>query len=323
MEAILDRQQVALLAVGRALRAEGYRFVTPTPETHRRVNGRPHLEEAQTLRDVFGWNRAFRRSALPAHILALAERAAILVPAAHGWWFSAVRFSTLSSPTASAGELMFVHSAYPTAASDAVFFGPDSYRFGSFLLRAISRAERVVDIGCGAGVGGLLLAPRVDSVVLADINPRALTLAAVNVALAGLDRSTVTIQESDVLAQVEGGFDLAIANPPYLVDDAGRLYRDGGGRLGTELAARIVREALARLSPGGRLVLYSASPVVDGRYVLREQLEPLLQAQASTWTWEELDPDVFGEELDRPAYEQVERIAVVGLVAKVATLASG
>jgi hypothetical protein len=104
-----------------------------------------------------------------------------------------------------------------------------------------------------------------------------------------------------------------------LVDDAGRLYRDGGGPLGTDLAARIVREALSRLTPGGRLVLYSASPVVDGRYVLKEQLEPLLQSHASTWTWEELDPDVFGEELDRPVYSQVERIAVVGLIASVAT----
>lgn len=313
MDAPLDRQQNLLLELGRALRAEGYRFVTPTPESHRRVNARPHLQEARTLRDVFGWNRAFDKAVLPGNILDLAERAGIVVPTA-GRWSSVIRFSTLPSPT---GELLFVHSAYPTTTSDAVFFGPDSYRFGSFLSRTVTRARRVVDIGCGAGVGGLLLAPRVESLVLADINPRALWLAAVNVALTGRDSSTVSLRESDVLAQVEGDFDLAVANPPYLVDQAGRLYRDGGGRLGTELATRIVREALSRLAPGGQLVLYSASPVIDGRYVLVERLEPLLRSHASAWSWEELDPDVFGEELDRPVYEQVERIAVIGLRASV------
>jgi release factor glutamine methyltransferase len=313
MDAGLDKRQRALVALGRTLRNEGYRFITPTPETHRRVNGRSNASEARTLRDVFGWNRSFERSILPGHIRDLADRAGIMVPAADRW-LSAVRFATFPHP---AGELIFAHSAYPTTTADAVFFGPDSYRFGSFLLRTVSGAQRAVDIGCGAGVGGLVLAPRVPEIVLADINPRALALAAVNVALAGCDSATITTRASDVLNDVEGQFDLAIANPPYLVDDAGRLYRDGGSQIGTDLAWRIVREAMARLTPGGQLVLYSASPVVEGVNVLEERLKPWLRSHAMTWTWEELDPDVFGEELERPAYDRVERIAVVGLSAKV------
>ena len=31
------------------------------------------------------------------------------------------------------------------------------------------------------------------------------------------------------------------------------------------------------------------------------------------WDYQELDPDVFAEELDSPAYREAERIAVVGL----------
>jgi release factor glutamine methyltransferase len=309
----LDERQEALVALGRALREDGYRFITPTPETHRRVVGRSGAGEARTLRDVFGWNRAFHPTILPTHIRDLGKRAEILVPAGDRW-SSAVRFATYPH---SAGDLMFVHSAFPTTDSDAVFFGPDSYRFGAFLLRKVSGAQRMVDIGCGTGVGGLVLASRVRQVVLADVNPRALALAAVNVALAGQGGATVTIRRSDVLNDVDGEFDLVIANPPYLVDEAGRLYREGGGQLGTDLALRIVREAMARLHPGGRLVLYSASPVVDGVGVLQERLEPVLRSHASAWTWEELDPDVFGEELDRPAYDHVERIAAVGLCARV------
>ena len=34
-------QRTALLDVGRALQAAGYRFVTPTPATHARVLSRP------------------------------------------------------------------------------------------------------------------------------------------------------------------------------------------------------------------------------------------------------------------------------------------
>ena len=35
--------------------------------------------------------------------------------------------------------------------------------------------------------------------------------------------------------------------------------------------------------------------------------------QGTRFDYRELDPDVFGEELDRPAYAHVERIAVVAL----------
>src|SRR5207248_154782 len=102
-----------------------------------------------------------------------------------------------------------------------------------------------------------------------------------------------------------------IANPPYLADDRRRVYRDGGGALGMDLSVRIAREALERLPAGGRLLLYTATPVIDGEHALRPLLEPILRkARYDYW---ELDPDVFGEELERPAYAQVERIAVVAL----------
>ena len=105
--------------------------------------------------------------------------------------------------------------------------------------------------------------------------------------------------------------DLIVANPPYLADPLGRAYRDGGGELGTGLSERIVEESLERLRPGGRLLLYSATAVVDGEHLLWRKLAPLLGKARADYL--ELDPDVFGEELERPAYSSVERIAVVGL----------
>jgi methylase of polypeptide subunit release factors len=170
------------------------------------------------------------------------------------------------------------------------------------------------------------LSPRADEVVLADISEPALELAAINRALAGRDRATVGLQQSDVLASVEGDFDVIVSNPPYLVgpDPASsqqtRLYRDGGGSLGIDLSVRIVTESLARLgaADGGELVLYTGAPIVDGRNVLQDRLAPLLRSEASAYRWEELDPDVFGEELERPAYRGTERLSVVALIASVA-----
>ena len=332
-------QKVALTALGNALGERGYAFVTPTPETHRRVRARAERRAAaenrpllaRTLRDVFGWNLPFDPAILPPPVLAACEAADVLVPAATapptgapvsaGSVTTQVRFSTLEGP---AGRLMFAHSAYPTVETDAVFFGPDSYRFAAALARTVVKARRLVDVGCGAGVGGLLLAPRAEEVVLADVSPRALELAGVNAGLLGNAASAaVHLCESDVLGGVRGDFDVVIANPPYLVDAApgraGRLYRDGGGPLGIELAVRIVTESLARLGAarGGQLVLYTGVPIIEGRNVLEDRLAATLRAGAARWRWEALDPDVFGEELDGPAYEDTERLAVMLLTAEV------
>ena len=74
-------------------------------------------------------------------------------------------------------------------------------------------------------------------------------------------------------------------------------------------------EGLARLTPGGRLVLYTGTPIVGGIDALFDLIEPLLQLHCSQFVYEEIDPDVFGEELEKKAYASVDRIAAVGLVA--------
>ena len=288
-----------LAILGRALRDEGYSFVTPTPETHRRVLARGP-PDARDLRDVFGWSKPFAPGFLPWRLEALLDSAGALRREGK-LLTSGVRFSSL-------GPLLFAHSPYPTVEPDAVFFGPDTYRFAALLDDRVQRAGRVVDVGCGSGAGGLLLAPRALSVQLLDINEQALRYARANAELNGLP---ARVAHSDVLAKAEGPIDLVIANPPYLADEKGRAYRDGGAQLGTALSARIAAEALERLQPGGRLILYTATPVVKGAHVLRPALEQ--QLRGTRWDYRELDPDVFGEELERPAYAQVERIAVVAL----------
>ncbi len=314
----------ALVALGEWLRAAGYRFVTPTPATHARVNARAEHAETTTVEGALGWSRRFREAALPAEVVALLAAGGALRRDG-AWCESTVRFSTIAADPDDGDAALYVHSAYPTVDPASVFFGPDTYRFVSLLRQHVRPAQRLVDVGAGSGAGALSVIDRCARVVLADINPLALRHARINAALAspaarrGLDAAGPAVEtvESNVLAGVDGVIDAVIANPPYLADRHARVYRDGGGALGLDLSLRIAREALARLAPGGQLVLYTGSPVIDGAHPLRDGLAPLLATRTCRATWRELDPDVFGEELEAAPYDRVDRIAVIALVVDV------
>ena len=302
----------ALVQLGRWLGASGYRFITATPATHARVNARPDVAQARSLRDVFGWSRPFAADLLPARVLGWLRGGGLLHDGPE--LRSRVRFSSLD-------DQLYAHSSYPTAEADAVFFGPDTYRFAALIRselerQPLRRGTRILDVGCGAGPGGMVAALASDrsapELVLADINPEALLHARANAALAALE--DVTFVESDLYARADGDFDLIVANPPYLVDPSARTYRNGGGPLGAGLSERIVNEGLARLAPGGRLLLYTGAAIVEGMDPLFEALQATLQQRGWRFTYRELDPDVFGEELELPAYGQTDRIAAVGLV---------
>jgi methylase of polypeptide subunit release factors len=315
----MNAEDRALLELGEWLVSQGYRFVTPTPASHQRVNARPVNAEARSLTGALGWSRPFRAGALPELERRLADGG--VLRRENDWFRSAIRCSSIPgpaavSPAAHEPASLILHSAFPTLDPASVFFGPDTYRFIATVRQALRPARRVVDIGAGSGAGGLAIADRAQRVVLADINPAALRFAGINTALAG-QSERVELVESNVLDGVAGEIDAVIANPPYLADRQRRMYRDGGGELGIDLSLRIVREALARLAPSGQLVLYTGSPVVDGAHPLREALGPILAARACRARWRELDPDVFGEELETAPYQTVDRIAVIALIVDV------
>lgn len=303
----LDRGQQALLALLRRLDALGYDFVTVTPDTHRTVYHRDKDRLARSLRDLLGWSLPGRREDLDAEVLDLLEAAGALEERL-GLVASRLRVARLD------GRLM-LHSAWPTREPDAVFLGPDSYRFARFIREAFPAEppRRIVDIGGGCGAGALTaaaLAPDA-SVEITDVNARALRLAAVNAAHAG---SPVTLRLTSGLQGVEPGFDLVLANPPF-VKNSSKVYASGGGDHGEQLTLDWAAEALAGLAPGGRLLLYSGSAIqVGGEDPVRAGLYRIAAAAGARLTYEELDPDIFGGMLSSRDYAGVERIAAVGAV---------
>lgn len=297
------RDEDALLALLSELKTRDYQFVAVTPATHQRVVARP-LSGELTLRDIFGWNRPFIEDQLPQRLLSLLHRAKC-IEETDGQLRSLVRIASLD-------EHLFLHSSYPTSSADAVFFGPDTYRFAKFVsahLPELDSVRTIVDMGAGSGAGGTVTAAHfpMAKVTLVEINGTAAQLARVNTRCASVE---VEILLSD---RIPEGCDVVIANPPYMMDSAHRSYRDGGAMLGGQIAHDWVSQALDCLVPGGTILLYTGAAVVSGQAPLVDEIKSLCREADAKLQIEEIDPDVFGEELDNPRYSRVERIAALGI----------
>lgn len=289
------------------LKEIGYRFITPTPATHTRVVGRAGRKEAHSLEDVLGWSLPFDPVILPNEVVDILADANALAEGVDGRMKATVRVSSVH-------DNLFIHSAFPTDAVDSVFLGPDSYRFADYIL-AKSRQRtggRILDYGAGAGVGGITAASNWPGSILtlADINPKALYLASVNAQVAGIDHVTV---EATSPAELEGGFDLIVTHPPFMMDCDKRTYRDGGDLYGAQLSLDWVLAGLEKLTPNGSLILHTGISIVGGRDLFREQIAAHVNAADWIVDYHELDPDIFSEDLDQPAYAEVDRIAAVGM----------
>lgn len=126
---------------------------------------------------------------------------------------------------------------------------PGGYRFvyddslfrpgtDTFLLSSLPRLKpglRVIDLGCGTGLLGLLLLQRQPGLTVTgiDIQPGAIQLAEKAAAENGLtDRLTFrTADLRDVKSLFPtGSFDLVVCNPPYYPPASGALAADGALR---------------------------------------------------------------------------------------------
>ena len=314
----LAASAAALVHLGQELQRSNYRFRTPTPATIELVNSRAGNARARSLVDVFGWNREFNPTLIPVAILSAMRNAGVLAECGNG-----LR-STLR--VASLGEQLYFHSAHsapsaaraePGGALDTVSFGPDTYRFARQLRMCVpalaGRVTRCIDLGCTAGAGAIALAHMCpsSSVHAVDTNPAALALTRINALLA--HASGVLPEYSDMLANVDGTFDLIVAHPPCQVDAASAARH--GAAAAAALPLAVVNAAIGRLAPGGTLLLYTASGIVDGVDQLGDELARRLGRAGFVMSYDEIDPDIYGDELGKPACAGLDRIAAVWLMA--------
>lgn len=136
------------------------------------------------------------------------------------------------------------------------------------LSREAGGGASMLDLCCGSGCIGISCAVfnPVLKVVLADISPAALNVAAVNTQRHGVEGRT-EILCSDLFCGLRGqAFHLIASNPPYITaEEMGELDRDVaeyeprgalyGGEDGLDFYRAIAQEAPAHLLPGGHLLL--------------------------------------------------------------------
>lgn len=130
--------------------------------------------------------------------------------------------------------------------------------------------QRVLELGCGAGVAVLCLASRVPGLVLTGLERQAAyaDLARRNAARNGVALRVVDGDLAARPAPLTGeGFDLVLANPPYYPAGGGTAARDAGReaalREETPLTAWL-DAAARRLAPGGWLTLIQAADRLPG-----------------------------------------------------------
>jgi SAM-dependent methyltransferase len=273
------------------------------------------------------------RSIVPDALVDSLQEAHIITSSHGGKVRSTIRASNFYLPSIptlnpNATTLYYIHSSFP-AASDAVFFGPDTYLFISF-LRTVTRhmtqpPQSVVDVCCGSGAGAIHMArtwPQAKAIGL-DLNPRALGLGGVNAQLAG---AAVDFHESNLYAAVPdalkaSGVDLIVSNPPYIASNSSGedlpIYADGGAEFGLDISLRIVEEGMEILSSDGMIVVYTGVAIPSakpGHDAFLEKLSSLQDADLVEYTI--LHPDMWPEEIGRGAYADVGRIQAVGAVLK-------
>jgi methylase of polypeptide subunit release factors len=188
-----------------------------------------------------------------------------------------------------------------------------------------------LDLGTGCGAQALFATRHADRVVATDLNPRAVAMARLTMALNGLD---VDIREGDMLAPVAGeAFGLVVANPPFVISPSqSYLFRDAGYPL-DGLCRALVRAVPAHLSAGGhfqclaswahvagedwreRLGSWFAGTGCDALVLSREVLDP--GAHATSWLRQTEPPErwepAYAQWMDYYAHHRVEAIGL-GLI---------
>ncbi|MET7289060.1 methyltransferase [Streptomyces sp. NPDC005573] len=108
-----------------------------------------------------------------------------------------------------------------------------------------------LDLGTGSGIQALHAAQHATRVTATDLNPRALHITALTLALSGAPAAD--LREGSLYGPVRDDetFDLIVSNPPFVISPGARLtYRDGGMG-GDDLCRSLVQGAGERLNEGG------------------------------------------------------------------------
>ena len=129
--------------------------------------------------------------------------------------------------------------------TDPSNFSPNNIDVGTLaMLSAVDflPSDKVLDMGCGYGVVGILAAKLIgqENVAMCDISEAAVTQAKINAELNGVPN--IKIKISDGFSEIQdNGFTLILSNPPYHADFS--------------VPKRFIEVGFKKLTVGGKMVM--------------------------------------------------------------------
>ena len=133
-------------------------------------------------------------------------------------------------------------------------YPPHPLGLAELVLREVAPEERVLDLGTGSGVNGIVAASIAAGVLAVDIDSAAVECARRNAELNGV-AALMEVRESDLFRNVDGRFDLIVFDPPF------RWFRprNAAERATTdenyETLTSFFRLVKRHLTPRGRILL--------------------------------------------------------------------
>ncbi|KAA6214854.1 methyltransferase domain-containing protein [Streptomyces albofaciens JCM 4342] len=179
-------------------------------------------------------------------------------PEGQDWWI----VSDLGCAVGGAGGIRAAEEAAGVDRAQLVLgVGGASTTLAGITVR--TPVAKVLDLGTGSGVQALHASPYATQVTATDLNPRALRIARLTLALSGVPDAD--LREGSLFEPVgEETYDLIVSNPPFVISPGARLtYRDGGMG-GDDLCRTLVQQAADHLNDGGYCQLLANWQHVEG-----------------------------------------------------------
>jgi release factor glutamine methyltransferase len=138
----------------------------------------------------------------------------------------------------------------------------DSFLFAQNLKER--KARKVIDVGTGCGILGIVMARQAEEVFAVDVNPYAVRCARQNAKLNSVAEKVVFIR-GDLFSCIDSKvkFDLIMFNAPYLpserLDTSWLEYSWAGGKSGRDVIDRFIDDAPEFLTPRGRILMMQSS----------------------------------------------------------------